>query len=406
MISRERITKAINFEVSDRVPIDLAGMRSTGIAAFALYNLQRYILKNYGVRPDNLEDIMIYDTGQMLGWVQDWIREFFNIDVISIESFGENPDNGGWHKWEPREGQKFLIPAKFSPQPDKDGSWVERDEDGKIIRRMPPMGYYFDSLVSPMKETDIIPVKDFNPSDRYTDEELMYLEKRANWLWENTDYAILGSFFGGTLFDLDIGGMVNWMCMVTSEPERAREYVEKACDAMIKKANFVKDAVGNKVFALVIGNDMGTQRGEFYSPETFKKVNAPGYKRFCSWIHENTDFKVFLHSCGSIYNYIPTLIDCGIDILNPVQTSASNMDSKRLKEEFGGKIVFWGGGCDTQHILPFGTSGEVKEEVEKRVEDFAPGSGFVFCQVHNILAEVPPENIVAMYETVKEYGKY
>lgn len=381
-------------------------MRSTGISAFALDELQKYILGNCEVKPATLEDIRIYDTGQMLGWVPDWLREFFDIDVISIEPFGANPDNEGWHKWELRAGQSFLIPTDFNPELDKDGSWVEKDEKGNILRKMPSGGYYFDDLVSPMKETDLMPVKDFNPPDSYTDEELKYLEKRVNWLWENTDYAILGSFFGGNLFDLNIGGMMNWMCLVASEPERAREYVEKACDAMIRRANFVKDAVGDKVIALVIGNDMGTQRGELYSPETFKKVNAPAYKRFCSWIHKNTDFKVFLHSCGSIYNYIETLIDCGIDILNPIQVSAANMDSERLKKEFGGRIVFWGGGCDTQHLLPFGTPEEVKNEVRKRIEDFAPGGGFVFCQVHNIQAGVAPENIIAMYEAVREYGQY
>jgi uroporphyrinogen decarboxylase len=406
MNSRERITKAINFGDTDRLPIDLAGMRSTGIAAFALYNLQKYILENFEIRPDKLESIKIYDTGQMLGWVPDWVRKFFGIDVISIESFGRNPDQSGWHKWEPRQGQRFLIPAGFNPELNTDGSWIEKDENSKIIRRMPPNGYYFDAVVSPLQETEVIPVKEFNPPDSYTDEELRYFQKRAGWLWENTDYAILGSFFGGNLFDLNIGGMVNWMCMVASEPERAKEYVEKVCDAMIRRAKLVKEAVGNKVFALVIGNDMGTQRGEFYSPETFRKVNAPAYKRFCSWIHENTDFKVFLHSCGSIYNYIETLIDCGIDILNPVQISAKNMDPEKLKEKFGGRIVFWGGGCDTQYVLPFGTPQEVREEVKKRIEVFAPGGGFVFCPVHNILAEVPSENIVAMMETVQEYGKY
>lgn len=399
MKSRERVAAALRFEEPDRVPIDLAGMCSTGIHAFALVGLRRHL----GLEG---KPVYLYDTSQVLGFPEDDVRERFHVDVIGLEEPGCNPGEGHWRPWRPRRDVPLLIPEGFSPEADSEGGWLVRNAGGDVAERMPAGGLYFDSTVDQFAAGDMPKVADYRPADDYTDECLDMLAARAASIHEETDYAILGSFFGGNLFDINVGGMVNWMTLVATEPDHAREYVEKACDAMIRRAGLVLQAVGDKVFALVIGNDMGTQRSEWYMPETFVRVNAPGYKRFCEWVHANTDFKVFLHSCGSIYNYIETLIDCGIDILNPVQTSAANMEPERLQREFGGRIVFWGGGCDTQNVLPSASAEAVRQHVRDRVKLFKPGGGFVFTQVHNIQADVPMENIVAMLDEAYATGEY
>ncbi len=399
MNGRERVMQTLRFEEPDRVPIDCGGMRSTGIHAVALAELRDKL--GLEQRP-----VAVYDPQQMLGFPDEDIRKRFHIDVIGLEAPGRNAGVGRWTPWSPRKGLEFLMPKDVQPQHEPDGCWVLRASSGRVQYRMPQGGLYFDLPDGMMGESELPSLADFRPADTYTDEQLGELSSRAEFLYENTDCAILGSFFGGNLFDLNLGGLVTWVTLVALEPERAREYVEKACDAMIARAALAHEAVGGKVFALVIGNDMGTQRSELYSPETFRAVNAPAYRRFCDWVHAHTDLKVFLHSCGSIYRYIETLIECGIDILNPVQTSAANMDPQRLEDEFGGRIVFWGGGCDTQHVLPTGSPEDVTQHVAERMRIFKPGGGFVFNQVHNIQPGCPARNVIAMLDAAYEHGRY
>ena len=166
------------------------------------------------------------------------------------------------------------------------------------------------------------------------------------------------------------------------------------------------DAVGDYCFAWgIAADDSGTQRGEFINPELWAEMMKPHYAKLCAWVHRNTNWKTFLHSCGSIYHLIPHMIEAGVDILNPVQTSAANMEPDRLKKEFGGKIVFWGGGCDTQHILPTATPEAIREHVRERLGIFAPGGGYVFTQIHNVQPNVPTENVIAMLDAAYEFGQ-
>jgi len=399
MNGRERVEATLRFEQPDRAPIDLGGMRSTGIHAFALAALRRAL--GLDERP-----IHVYDPEQMLGFPKADLRDRFHVDVVGLEAPGRNPGFALWHRWPLRDDVELLLPADVRPEREPDGSWVLRNRAGAVRHRLPTGGFYFDLADGMMQSSDMPSVDEYRPGDSYTDEQLDELAACADILYNETDCAILGSFFGGNLFDLNVGGMLNWTMLVAAEPERARAYVEKACDAMIRRAELAHQAVGGKVFALVIGNDMGTQRSELYSPDTFRAVNSPAYKRFCEWVHAHTGFRVFLHSCGSIYNYIETLIDCGIDILNPVQTSAANMEPERLKAEFGGRIVFWGGGCDTQDVLPHASAEDVREHVRERMAIFKPGGGFVFNQVHNIQPGCPTENVIAMLEAVHDFGAY
>ncbi len=194
---------------------------------------------------------------------------------------------------------------------------------------------------------------------------------------------------------------------LTTEKETGHEMMARSVEASIRCLTQAHQAVGDRCFAWgIAADDSGTQRGEFIRPDLWAEMIKPHYKTLCDWVHRHTRMKTFFHCCGSIYHLIPHLIEAGVDILNPVQTSAANMDPARLKREFGGRIVFWGGGCDTQNVLSRARPEDVRRQVRERIETFAPGGGYVFNQVHNIQANVPVENIVAMLDAAYEYGGY
>jgi uroporphyrinogen-III decarboxylase len=280
---------------------------------------------------------------------------------------------------------------------------------------MPKGGYYFDDMS--FNQGDCIDPKKFRPIADISDEHLALLRDHGRALYQNTDYAILGWGFGVCFLGLSLitdrtsnvtqGLTDEWMMMLMTEKETCYEMMDRSVEATIKCLKLVKEAVGDCVFAWgIAADDSGTQRGEFVRPELWAEMMKPHYRKLCDWIHANTKWKVFLHSCGSVYNLIPHFIEAGIDILNPVQTSAANMDPARLKREFGDKLVFWGGGCDTQSVLGKAKPEEIREHVKERLKIFSPGGGYVFNQIHNIQANVPPENILAMFDTAHEFGAY
>ena len=243
---------------------------------------------------------------------------------------------------------------------------------------MPKDGFYFDFTHPTMAGKKIDP-KAFKPKDTVSDEELDILAKHAKYLYENTDKAIIGwganlNLVGLSSLSADSitqGSLDEWLCMLMVEKETANEMMGRYVDAVIKCLKLYHQAVGDQCFAWgIAGDDAGTQRSELIAPELFAEMIKPHYKKLCAWVHTNTNWKTFLHSCGSIYNFIPHWIEAGIDILNPVQISAANMEPERLMKDFGGKIVFWGGGCDTQKILPLGTPEQIKEHVKHNIEHF------------------------------------
>ena len=202
-----------------------------------------------------------------------------------------------------------------------------------------------------------------------------------------------------------MGQPTEWMMMLMTEKETCHEMMARSVDASIENLKQLNEAVGDYCLAWgIAADDSGTQRREFINPDLWAEMIKPHYARLCSWIHENTSWKTYLHCCGSIYNLIPHMIDAGIDILNPVQTSADGMEPERLKDEFGGKLVFWGGGCDTQRILPTASPDEIREHVRERISIFKSGGGYVFTQVHNIQPNVPAENVIAMLDAAFECG--
>lgn len=411
MTSRERVQKAVSFQQPDRVPIDLGGMKASGIAA-GTYNRLK---KNLGIRTPT----RILDPRFMIAEVGEEIRKRFHVDVIPVDlsciTGAVRPES----EWIPRtlfDGSSALFPPGTGIREEPDGSWTLLSADGSPTTfRMPRGGYYFDDT-SFNRGDGIDPTK-FKPQLDIPDESLRMLADYAGGLYRSTDYALLGWGFGVCFMGLSLitdrsnnvtqGMPDEWMMMLMTEKETCHELMDRSVEATISCLRLVNQAVGGYCFAWgIASDDSGTQRCEFIAPDLWAEMMKPHYRKLCDWVHANTSFKTFLHSCGSIPRLIPHWIEAGVDILNPVQTSAAGMDPRRLKSEFGRKLVFWGGGCDTQSVLPDGTPQEVREHVKENVEIFAPGGGYVFTQVHNIQAKVPPKNVEAMLDAAYEFGVY
>lgn len=404
MTKRQRLIQALNHQEPDRVPVDFGGMRSTGIAASAYAKL----VDKLGIDTRT----KIYDIGQMLAVVDEEVLERFQVDVVPLEPF-----HASWRQrayvdqWEPRtlfDGTPAHFPKGTRIETTPDGDWDLLNDVGEVTGRMPKNGYYFDSIESPIdfaSETTIVPLEELNPPTTIPDEELEYLQTKARHLYEDTDYGILGFGFGTGFAQLSIGGWTNWLCLMATEPNYCQDVVAKAAEATIARLALVYEAVGDYPQAWgIASDDMGTQKGELLSPAMFASIVQPGYTAVCRWVHENTQWKTFIHCCGSVSRLLPGFIEAGIDIFNPVQTSAANMEPTALKQAYGRDIVFWGGGCDTQSVLPFGTPEEVYSHVQERLDIFAPGGGFVFNQVHNVQAHTPPENVIAMLDAVGDWN--
>ena len=408
MTSRERVLKAVNFEEPDRVPIDLGGTRASGINAVLYTELKRRM----GIDTPT----KIHDSMQILAELELEVLDRLHVDVLPLEA-----TTAKWADQDPGEGVEkrlfdgttvFFPPGTHITE-EGDGSWVQHNKEGAAVARMPKDGFYFDFLRPTMSGRRIDPDA-FQPRRSVPDEELELLRTRAKAIHENTDKAILGwgtsiSLLGlSSLLSDNItqGALDEWLCMLLTEKDAAHEMMGRYADAVIECLKLYHQAAGPYCFAWgIASDDAGTQLSGLIAPDLFAEMIQPHYRRVCDWVHANTEWKTFLHSCGSVYDYIPVWIDAGIDILNPVQISAVNMEPERLKREFGGRLVFWGGGCDTQRVLPRGTPDEVREHCRHNIGVFAPGGGFVFTQVHNIQQTVPVENVEAMFGAAYEFGQ-
>ena len=408
MNSRERVLKAVNFENPDRVPIDLGGIRASGINAFVYDKLK----KRMGIETPT----RIHDNMQILAEVEMEVVDRLHVDVLPLE-----PMTARWARQDAEEGvRKTLfcgLDVYFQPGTNidehEDGSWVLKNAYGDEFARMPKNGFYFDFIRPTMASTQIDPDA-FQPVDTVAYEELEQFAEHGRFLYENTDKALLGwgasiSMVGLSALlsdNITQGSLDEWLCLLMTEKDTANEMMSRYVDAVIKRLKLYHQAVGDYCFAWgVASDDAGTQQAELLSPDLFGEMIIPHYRRLCDWVHTHTNWKTYLHSCGSVYGLISEWIDAGIDILNPVQISAANMEPERLMKEFGGTIVFWGGGCDTQNVLPLGTPEEVREHVRRNIEVFAAGEGgYVFTQVHNVQQDVPVENVEAMFNAAHEFG--
>lgn len=421
MTSRERVRKVLNHEIPDRVPIDLGSTPVTGMAVSTVSKLRRALgLDREGDR------VKVVEPYQMLGEIADDLREALGVDVVGLEGrknlFGFENEN--WKPWELFDGTPVLVPEKFNTEPEPDGSilmYPEGDKSAPPSGRMPKDGFYFDSIIRqpPIDESKLRVEDNLEEFGPISDEELEYLRQRAEYLYRNTDLAIVGNFGGTSFGDIalvpapwlkypkGIRDVEEWYISLITRRGYIYEVFEGQCEIALRNLELIRQAVGDRVDVIfVTGTDFGTQNGPFLSPELYRELFKPFHKRVNDWVHTHTRWKTFIHSCGGVEPLIEDFIDAGFDILNPVQCSAAGMDPELLKQKYGDRLVFWGGGVDTQRTLPFGTPDEVRREVRERLEIFGRGGGYVFNPIHNVQANTPIENLLAMFETVCEYGVY
>ena len=414
MNSRERIIMSINHKQVDRVPIDLGSMRSTGIATIAYNNLRKKLGITKGLAK-------MYDFIQQLAYPEKEIRDLFHVDVIDAGQAFLNNDSE-WRKWTLNDGTKCLIPKYLNVEIDKEGTVLLKNNDNVILGKKPKSSLYVDQSYWAYKDLPKIP-DTFNDKDLvkqlwaipsppwylniFNDNDYKLFINNIKKLHDETDYAIMLSL-GCNLFETGnfLRGMENFLSDIYLDKNGTKRLLDKLVEVNMKFLDRVLKGVGEYIDLLQFGDDLGLQSGPFMSPDVFKEIFKPRYKKMWDYVHNNTNCKIFLHSCGSVYELLPHLIDAGVDVLNPVQTTAVNMEPERLKKEFGKYITFWGGGCNTRDVLPSKTPTEVKEDVRRRIEIFSKGGGFVFNQTHNILADIKPENVIAMLEAAYEYGKY
>ncbi len=419
MTSRERVIATLDHREPDRVPLDLGSSGTTGIMVTTYAKLREKLGINS--TPPKVTEIL-----QMLGEVELPALEALGCDIlpVSLPSGFFGIPYRDWKPWRTFEGLDLLVPGQFDPIADENGDLLlsPGGDPGKRPRgRMPKDGYYFDII--PYQE----PI-DWHHLDADTfaeqfavfdDGTLEHLRTQAEQLYDNTDFALLGSFGGGGLGDMPvvmaseiespkgIRKYDDFLMAHLTHPDYIKEIYHRQTEVALANLRLYREAVGARIAVIFVsGTDFGSQRGELISPHLYRELYLPFHKRINDWIHEHTSWKTFFHCCGSIYHLIPSFIEAGVDILNPVQCSAANMEPQRLEAMFGDRLVFWGGGVDTQRTLPFGTPEEVRQEAAERVRTFGPGGGHVFNAVHNIQAETPVENVLAMFEAAREHGRY
>jgi uroporphyrinogen decarboxylase len=400
MNSRERVLAALEHQETERTAVDFSGHRSSGIAAIAYPKLRKFLgLPTKSVR--------VYDVIQQLAIVDEDVLDRFGVDTIEMGR-GFALDEKSWSPWKLPDGTECFVPA-WTRLEREEGRWVIRSQSGKVLAHMPDGALYFEQTYFPFLDGD-----DLN-TVRANLEESMWtavagppgpidkqaLSEGARQLRKNTDRAIIG-LFGGNLFE--IGQFLyrndRFMMMLAGEPQRAHRFLDKLVEIHIANLERFLKAVGKHIDIILFGDDLGMQTGAMISPQMYREFFKERHKLLWNRAKELADVKVMLHCCGGVHELLRDLIEAGLDAINPVQISCSGMNASELKAEFGREITFWGGGCDTRDILPNGTPEQVANHVKGQIEILKKDGGFVFQQVHNILANVAPENIVAMFDAV------
>jgi hypothetical protein len=418
MNSRERVQASLNHRDPDRVPLDLGGSPVTGMAASSVYVLRQALGLDAPGTP-----VKVVEPFQMLGEIGPDLVEALGVDVMPLSKpttmFGFR--NESWKPWTLPDGTPVLVPGGFNTELTPEGDLLLYPEGDRSVApsgRMPAGGYYFDAIIrQPAIDEPTLSYEDnteeFTP---ISGGDLEHLAREADRLYTQTDKAILANFGDTSFGDIalvpamwlkhpkGIRDVAEWYISTVTRKEYVYHVFERQCQVGLSNLERIHALVGNRVSVLfVTGTDFGQQTSTFIAPRTYRELYQPFHREINAWVHRNTDWKTMIHSCGSVIALIPDFIDSGFDILNPVQTSAAGMDASTLKERFGERITFWGGGIDTQRTLPFGTPQEVRADVRERIRIFAPGGGFVFNTIHNVQARVPRENLLALYEAVQAY---
>lgn len=381
MNSRERVMKSLRFEEPDRVPVDLGGTTgASGIHVRAYAALKREL----GLP---CAQVKCNDLMQQLAVIEPEVMERLGLDVMQVSpvSFAQT-----WHPLPLYPDLEVLSPQPVDLKR-TEGGWELRNHAGVVFRK-PDTSLYFDAADGKGW---------FNFHQPLTDEFLGGFSGEVARLYERVPYALAGRF-GGGFFSSD----PDFLERMIEEPEEVGDELLRRADGLIETYGRLWRALGDRLFCVIFADDFGTQNAPMLSPALFDRLIAPAYRRFSTWLRANTSWKLYLHSCGAIEPLIPSILSMGVDLLNPIQTSAAGMDPEALKAKYGKRLVFWGGGCDTQAVLGKVPIEELRRHVRERVHIFKPGGGFVFNQVHAIQADVPAADILALFDTVKDCGRY
>jgi hypothetical protein len=416
MTSRERVVSALSHHCPDRVPLDFGSTGVTGIHVSCVAALRDW----FGLEK---RLVKVHEPYQMLGLMEDDLQQAMGLDVEGVfprkTMFGF--PNRDWKPWRMPDGLEVLVSAEFQVTTAANGDILihpEGDRSAPASGRMPNDGYFFDSIIrqGPIDDNHLDAednLEEFQPIEEDDVEHFRREVARA----AATGRAVMANF-GGTAFgDIalvpgpflkhprGIRDVTEWYMSTSRRRPYIHQIFDRQCEVAIANLQRIHRAVGDQVDAVFLcGTDFGTQTSTFCSTATFRDLYFPYYKRLNDWIHRHTAWKCFKHSCGSVERFIPSFIEAGFDILNPVQCSAVGMSAEHLKADFGDNLTFWGGGVDTQQVLPFGTADEVRRQVLERCEVFARHGGFVFNTIHNVQARTPVANIAAMLDAVREFN--
>jgi len=414
MTGRERLALALAHKEPDRIPVDFGGTAVTGIHVYIvaalrdLYGLER--------RP-----VKVHEPYQMLGLVGDDLKRALGLDVEGVYAaetmFGNR--NEDWKPWRLDNGLEVLVSDEMEMTRDANGDTLVFPKGDRSVPpsgRMPKDGYFFDTIVrqDPIDDARLDPADNLEEFGPISDRDLDYFDS-ATRAAAATGRGVIATFGGLAFGDIalvpapflkrprGIRDIEEWYISTLTRPGYVRAVFEKQAEIGLANLARIRERVGDRIQAVfVCGTDFGTQTSTFCSVETFRSLYVPFYKIVNDWIHAHTGWKTFKHSCGAVRSLIPSVIEAGFDILNPVQCSAAGMSAEELKAEFGADLVFWGGGVDTQKTLMFGTPAAVRDEVRRRCGIFGRGGGFVFNAVHNIQGNVPAANVAAMFEALRE----
>lgn len=407
MTSRERILAALNHQQPDRVPVDFSGHRSSGIAAVAYARLRDFL--GLPKKP-----IRVYDPVQQLAIVDEDVLQRFQVDTIELgRAFAQ--EDKYWTEWVLPDRTPCLMPTWAKPER-LAGEWVVRSQSGRIIARMPDGVLYFEQAHYPLMDNDEparIPeafgecmwtAMHSPPGPMVAGPDgPRVLAAGAQRLRQQTNRAIIG-LFGGNL--LEIGQYFyrndNFFMMLAGEPDRAHRFLDCLLELHLENLDRFLAAVGDHIDVILFGDDFGMQNGPQISLTMFREFFKPRQKIMWQRVKERSRARIMLHCCGGVRELLPDLIESGLEAINPVQISCRGMMADGLKADYGRHLTFWGGGCDTRTVLTSGTPAQVREHVRQQTDTWAPGGGYVFQQVHNIMADVPPANIVAMFDAINE----
>ena len=415
MNSKEKVLNALNHQ-EGAVPLDLGAGGQTGLHCTCVAQLRDY----YGLEK---RPVKVHEPFQMLGWVDKDLQDAMGVDVSApmpgCTMFGYA--NEHWKEWRTPWGQTVLVGAGFETLENGKGVHVYPQGDRSVepSALMPDGGFFFDatSRDSGFDEDELDVEENLEEFGPVSDSAIQKMRDAAVEAGK-TGRAVFGGLPGTALGDValvpavqlkapkGIRDVEEWYVSTVIRQDYIHELFERQSDIAVENIKRMAPVLGDSVdLVFLCGTDFGTQSGTFCSPETFRELWLPYYRKMTDCIHELTNWKVFKHSCGAVETFMQNFIDAGVDIINPVQCSATGMDPKALKERYGDKLVFWGGGVDTQKTLPFGTPEEVRKEVLERCEIFSPNGGFVFNAIHNVQAQTPLENMVAMLDAVKEFNR-